>query len=58
MASVTDGKPSSPTVRRLSAGFWFVLGNWFLIGNAIAVTLAWRFPEVARTGGSKLSADA
>lgn len=37
--------------------FWFVLGNWFLILNGVAVTLAWRWPEVARNGGSKSRLD-
>lgn len=48
-ATVSKTQPR-PTWRKVLN---FILGNWFLFGNAVAVTLAWKWPEVARTGGSK-----
>lgn len=35
--------------------FWLAVDNWFLIGIAVFITLAWRWPELGKDGGSESS---
>jgi sodium/bile acid cotransporter 7 len=32
---------------------WAFLGQWFLWGTGVAIVLAWRWPDVAKSGGSE-----
>lgn len=49
---------TATTARKwVSTALSFLLSQWFIIGNVVAVVLAWRWPDVARTGGSESPLD-
>jgi len=54
VAAVTLEAPrhSRPWYHPISL-FWLVVENWFLIGIAVFISLAWRWPELGKDGGSE-----